>query len=242
MAASSPSGCRAWNIRYGRWLTLAILVANDHYLKGRDHPARLAYGKLGELIAVAMFPLAWSIWGRLAAAVTRSQSHWHLCFAVALCGAGCVATSSGRSGQASLYLLNATRRTQVFAIHRAVGDACNNVDGDPADVLPAEVFTFERCVELSPLDLVELDPPGIGTTVDPRRRCDAVVVKAPGSPGVGLWWGDTTVRPIDTAFADLDDRRVKVLQVGAQLFYESPPIALKWEIPDDLVLTQCPSE
>lgn len=309
MVASPPFGCRAWSTRPTWWLALALLVANDHYLKGANFLPSWLTGKLSDfaglivapvvavacvrarstvqrgvvfaivaltfasikldssaarlveqlllllgvrsriwadptdLVALAVLPLAWNVLGSPRVAVSSGEkSRWRSRFAAALGAVGCIATSSGPSGQASLYLLNATRQTQVVAVHRATGDACNNVDGDPEEALPPEAFTFERCVELSPFDLVELDPPGTGTAVDPERRCDAVVIRGTGGQSVGIWWGDTTVRSIDAAYSDLDDRRIKILQVGDEVFYEVPPIALSWEIPQDAALVRCTSE
>jgi hypothetical protein len=308
VVASPPSGCRAWCTRRTWWLALALLVANDHYLKGANLLPAWLTGKLSDvaglivapvvaaacvgarstgprgavfalvalafasvklyagaarlaeqlllsfglrsriwsdptdLVALAILPLSWSLLKTPRAALPRGEKPlWRFRVAVVLGAAGCIATSSGPSGQASLYLLNATRKTQVVAIHRAAGDACNDVDADPEDALPPEAFVFERCVTLSPFDLIGLDPPGTGTSVDPDRRCDAIAIKGPGR-GIGLWWGDTTVRPLDTAYSDLDDRRVKMLQVGEQVFYESSPITLDWEIPEEAGLLRCPAE
>jgi hypothetical protein len=309
VVASPPSRCRAWCTRRTWWLALALLVANDHYLKGANILPGWLTGKLSDfaglivapvvaaagvrarstgqrgavfalvalafasvkldaetarlveqllrsfglrsrlwsdptdLIALAVLPMAWNILATPCADLQpREESRWRAHIAIALGAAGCIATSSGPSGQASLYLLNATRRTQVVAIHRAAGDACNDVDGAPEEALPPEAFTFERCVKLSPFDLLGLDPPDTGTAVDPQRRCDAVAINGPGRRGLGLWWGDTTVRRIDTNYSDLDDRRVTMLQVGEQVFYEPSPLTLTWDIPEDAALVQCPAE
>jgi hypothetical protein len=309
MVTSSISGCHHWCARRTWWLALALLVANDHYLKGANilpgwltgklsdfaglivapvvaaagagarsagqrgalfavvalafasvkvdaETARLVEQILGsfglrsrlwsdptDLVALAVLPVAWNILATPRATVLPGEPwRWRSHFAIAMGAAGCIATSSGPSGQASLYLLNATRRTQVVAIHRAAGDACNDVDGAPEQALPPEAFTFERCVKLSPFDLVGLDPPDTDTSVDPQRRCDAVAIHGPGRRSIGLWWGDTTVRPIDANYSDLDDRRVKMLQVGEQVFYEPSPIALSWDIPANAGLVQCSAD
>jgi hypothetical protein len=116
---------------------------------------------------------------------------------------------------------------------------CAGVDGASELGLPSTSFVFERCVEVAPFDLVELDPQGTKTGVDPTRVCDAVAIAAPNLGTVGVWWGDTTVRPVSSEDPDRSERGLLLRQIGRNLFLEPAAVSLTWTFPQEMRLRGC---
>lgn len=194
-----------------------------------------------DLVALAALLLSW----RLVQAEPRTGPKRRELVervAIVLAGAACMATTSGPSGYASLYVLNATRQPVVVAIHRADAAACEALDSTAEEPLDASDFTFERCVEVGPFEAFALDPPDAGPGPDTDRSCDSVAITSERLSPVGVWWGDTTVVPIRSPYPDQDDRALHLQEVGNNLIIERAPVAIVWRLTEPPSLDTCAME